>query len=177
MSIIPEEYTRDRAKPYRLRVYLDGFADLDPLSLDWKRMRKYPHEFPDRHIAKVSSLRTVVGMDFPGSHGNTHRLYMKRSFTRGFWKMVLDRLRPSKEWREMMIARAFLKEGITVPSPVYYSETISEGLPTRFLATEALAPRWKCLGEWFAENGFQQDRWEALAHWTRALHDRGILHA
>lgn len=172
-----EEYTRDRADPYSLRVYLDGFADLHPLGLDWKRMRKYPYEFPDRHIAKVSSLRTVVGMDFPDSSGRIHRLYMKRSFTRGLMKQILGRLRPSKEWREMAVARAFLSEGITVPRPVYYSETTSEGLPTRFLATEALDDRWKCLVDWVGDNGLEVERWEALAHWTRDIHRRGILHA
>ncbi|MCC5876412.1 MAG: hypothetical protein JJU11_09370, partial [Candidatus Sumerlaeia bacterium] len=32
-------------------------------------------------------------------------------------------------------------------------------------------------GEWFAQKGVQQARGAAVAQWTGALHDRGILHA
>lgn len=175
--MIPDDFIRDAPHPYKRRVCLPEFAGFDPRALDWRGMRKYPNEFPDIHIAKVSSLRTVVGMDVTGASGKTHRLYVKRSFTRGVWRQFLGHFRASKEWKEMQVAQAFLQAGITVPRPVYYSETTSEDLPTRFFATEALEKRWICLQTWISENGIEDDRWKALAKWTRELHDRMILHA
>lgn len=172
-----EEMRRDRSAPYRVRLYREEFGGLDPAGLPWREMRKYPERFPDRHIAKVSSLRTVVGMEVTGASGKTHRLYIKRSFTRGFWSGWIARFRPSKEWREMEAARRFLSVGWTVPEPVYYSETTCEGLPTRFFATLALDARWVCARDWFQEEGLAGPAWPALAQFTRTLHAAGTLHA
>lgn len=174
---MPHRLRRDHRHPYRLRVYREEFAGLDPLALPWREMRKYPENFPGRHIAKVSSLRTVVGMDVSGASGNSHRLYIKRSFTRGRWRGLLAPLRPSKEWREFETARRFLERGFIVPEPVFYAEATSEGLPTRFYATIALGPRWVCARDWFRGEGLASPAWRALASFTRALHQGGTLHA
>src|SRR5690606_29821634 len=126
---------------YRKRIFLPEFEDLDPLRYPWKDWRKTPERFPETHVAKVSSVRTVVGMNFVGK-SSSHFIYLKRSFSRTAKKKFIGLFRASKEWREFELATRLLSMGIHTPKPVYYAETEMEGLPTRFLATESFSTDW-----------------------------------
>ncbi len=174
----PEQFERDAKPPYGRRVYLPAYETLDPAGLPWAEMRKYPERFPGRHIAKVASARTVVGMDFTPPGEESRRIYVKRSYLRSPFKRLVSRWQPSKEWREFQLSLEFRAEGIAVPAPVFYAEATRGHLfPTRYLATEGLGERWLCARQYFASEVDFDERWELLALFTRRLHRSRLLHA
>lgn len=171
-----DNYRVDALPPYRKRVYLPAFATLDPLALPWREMRRHPENYPDFHVAKISGARTVVGCDFSTAEGRL-RVYVKRSLVRGRLKQLVARFRDSKEWREFQLARQFLSSRIHVPQPVFYSEALTpENTPVVFLATLALEPRWIEAKAYFKSTRQFTAAWESIAHFTRTLHERHILH-
>lgn len=175
---IPETYRRDQASPFLVRVYQEDFANLNPMELPWKEIRRSPATFPQWHVAKVSSVRTVVGLDWPtNGTGNAIRVYLKREVLRGRLKQFLARFRASKEWREFELAQEFKRCGITVPQPVYYSEArLEDGVPVVFFGTLALPPTWQPAKTFFKEQRTFGEEWIALARFTRRLHAKRILH-
>ncbi len=177
MSEPQATYRHDSRPPFATRVYLEDFSNLDPLSIPWKELRRNPEKYPDWHVAKVSSLRTVVGFNYRVDNREEHRIYLKRSLLRGKVKQILSLFRASKEWREFQIAQEFARENVIVPRPVYYSEGfIENGLPQIFLATSAFSPSWRPSKEYFKETRRFDRVWESLAAYTKSLHDRKILH-
>lgn len=71
MPEFSEKYQLDHRKPFGVRVYLAEFEELDPLAIPWKDVRKSPDSFPDLHVAKVSSVRTVIGFDYHLGNGES----------------------------------------------------------------------------------------------------------
>lgn len=173
----PASWQRDARPPYSRRVFAPGFGHLDPASLPWKELRRTPEHFPEDHVAKVSSVRTVVGRTVLDEGGKPVRLYLKRSLIKGLWRRFLAPWRRSKEWRESELALALSGRGIWVPQPVFYAESaLEDGTPVRYLATRALEPTWREAKAWFkAERRFDAE-WRSLAAFTRRLHDLDILH-
>lgn len=174
--IVMDKYTRDERPPFRLRVFLPEFTHLNPLALPWDVLRRDPDKFPQWQIAKISSARTVVGLDYQNTLGQVERIYIKRSILLGRVKQVLSRFRSSKEWREFQHADEFGRAGITVPDPVYYSEAVIESQPVVFYATRALSSNWKEVKCFFKATRHFGEEWRSLARYTRTLHARGILH-
>ncbi len=174
----PVQFERDSRPPYTRRVYLPAYETLDPAALPWAEMRKYPERFPDLHIAKVASARTVVGMDFTPPGEEARRIYVKRSYLRSPLKRLFSRWQPSKEWREFQLALEFRAHGIAVPAPVYYAEASSgHPFPTRYFATEGLGAQWLCAQSHFLSAGDFDEHWDLLALFTRRLHHARLLHA
>lgn len=178
---IPSGFKQDlqNPAPYKKRVYLEPFAQFDPLSFPWKEWRKYPENFPSHHVAKVSSVRTVVGMDYTTSEGKVERLYLKRSYVAPkVGKIILSLFRASKEWKELLLANKFSRAGVVVPEPVYYGEAVeSSGRSVVFFATRALSRDWQEGRDFFQQEKRFEGEWESLARYTKWLHDKGILHA
>lgn len=178
MPEFSEKYQLDHRKPFGVRVYLAEFEELDPLAIPWKDVRKSPDSFPDLHVAKVSSVRTVIGFDYRLGNGESRRIYLKRSLVRGRVKQLISRFRGSKEWREFRRAREFRDAGITVPQPVYYSEGISEkGTAITFFATLAFDGAWQAIRQLFRDQSGFGPEWRSLARFTRRIHEMQILHS
>ena len=136
MYLALEPYRQDSRPPFTTRVFLDDYSSLDPMRVPWREVRRHPDRFPDWHIAKVSSVRTVIGLDFAIHTGETRRIYLKRSLQRDKVKQLLARFRATKEWREFQLAQEFAEAGVTVPQPVYYAEGTDEnGQPSVYYAT------------------------------------------
>ncbi|MBI1291814.1 hypothetical protein GC173_11310 [bacterium] len=161
-----------------MRVVEPGYESLDPLALPWKQLRRTPQDFPDWHVAKVSSARTVVGMTVAVG-GRDERIYFKRSLRRSFVDRLQALVRPSKEWREWNLARAIGAAGVWVPKPLFYGEAFdpSVGCAAVFLATRALEPSWREAKAFFKEHKRYDREWKSLAAFTRRLHDLDIYHA
>lgn len=175
----PPGFQSSPTADYPVRILLPGYEALDPLAMPWKEMRRTPEAFPDVHVAKIASARTVVGLDVELADGRRERLYLKRGTVRPLLRRFLARFRASKEWRELLLAHDFLQAGITVPEPVYYSEAYDPDLKLRvtYLATRALHPEYREARAWFEEHRRWEEEWRSLARYTRGLHERGILHA
>jgi hypothetical protein len=147
------------------------------MALPWKEMRRAPEDFPDDHVAKVSSARTVVGSSFV-LNGRSERLYLKRSLLRKLADRLLHPFRPSKEWREFQLAREFGSRGVWVPKPVFYGEAHQDdGVTAIFLATQALEPCWIESKTFFKTARSFDKEWRSLAAFTRRLHDLDLYHA
>jgi hypothetical protein len=178
MSATPPGFQEDSTGPYRRRVFTPAFGNLDPLALPWKEMRRHPDRFPDVHMAKIQSARTVAGLWYKPPNAPRVRIYLKRSFIQGRMRRLLAPFRRTKEWREFLLAQDFLKAGIRVPEPVYYSEAQQDdGRSVTFYATLALEERLRDAKTHFIETQTFGGDWLALARFTRNLHDKGILHA
>jgi hypothetical protein len=164
--------------PYRQLMTAPGFEQLDPVAIPWRELRRMPERFPDWHVAKVSSARTVVGRQVELELGSA-RLYFKRSLLRGFAARLLRHLRHPKEIREWQLAGQFAARGLNVPRPVFYGEAYdpSAGCQAIFLVTEALPDRWVEAKSYFRNASFVTGAWESLARFTRELHSMGIYHA
>jgi hypothetical protein len=157
-----------------------GWREFDPRAIPWSELRKYPEKFPHFEVAKVASLRTVVGLDAAPYGGPAERVFVKRSYDRpGLLARIVALWRPAKELRELRVLRAFIGAGYVVPEPLFYAETRIDGRTTRFLVTRALSPEWRPAEAWFASASPPEweERWMALAVYTRALHAAGALHA
>jgi hypothetical protein len=148
------------------------------LGLPWKELRRSPEKFPDWHVAKVSSARTVVGMTVSVG-GREERVYFKRSLRRSLVDRVQALVRPSKEWREWNIARAIGAAGVWVPRPLFYGEAFdpSASCNAVFLATRALEPSWLEAKAFFKAHRLYDREWKSLAAFTRRLHELDIYHA
>lgn len=174
--MVMEKYTRDERPPFKMRVFLPEFGNLNPLALPWDVLRRDPDKFPQWQIAKISSARTVVGLEHVNANGQTESIYIKRSILLGRVKQLLGRFRASKEWREFQHADEFGRAGITVPDPIYYSEALIESQPVVFYVTRALSGNWKEVKSFFKSTRHFDEEWRHLAVYTRTLHSRGILH-
>jgi len=165
--------------PYTVRVAEPGYEKLDPLALPWKELRRNPERFPDWHVAKVSSARTVVGLDVDLPEGRRERIYFKRAPRRTFVARLRALVRPSKEWREWNLAQAIGRAGVWVPRPLFYAEAYdpSVGCPCVFLATKALEPTWREAKEHFIQHRQFDREWRSLAAFSRRLHELEIYHA
>lgn len=165
--------------PYTVFRAVDEFRDFRPDELPWKEMRRHPGHFPERDVAKVSRVRTVVGLDVADRSGKVQRVYVKRSFTRALLKRLVLRFRETKEWREVQLAQQFLDAGFIVPEPLLYAESVTEPdhLPTTWLVTKALGSEWQQFKTASKEQGLDRNRLISLADYTRELHERRVLHA
>jgi len=158
-------------------VFLDDYSSLDPMRVPWREVRRHPDRFPDWHIAKVSSVRTVIGLDFAIHTGETRRIYLKRSLQRDKVKQLLARFRATKEWREFQLAQEFAEAGVTVPQPVYYAEGTDEnGQPSVYYATIGFGSEWHEAKSLFKKTRQFGAEWQSLARFTRRLHEKGVLH-
>ena len=173
-------WTDEFGPPWRRRMAAPGWREFDPRAIPWRELRKYPEKFPDFQVAKVASLRTVVGLDAAAFGGPAEPVFVKRSYNRpGLLASIVELWRPAKELRELEVLRAFTAAGHVVPEPLFYAETRIDGRPTRFLVTRAMSPEWRPAEQWFASAAPAEweERWMALAVYTRALHAGGALHA
>ena len=171
------DYLSAPVGPYQVRIFLPGYEQVDALSIHWDVLRKRPNQ-KVFHVAKVSSVRTVVGYDFVRGDGKTVKIYVKRGVVSGFLARVEAMFRASKEWREMVVANRFAKRGVWVPRPVYYAEALSEDRePLRFLATLALEENWSSAKRFFRTHRTFDREWRSLAHFLRRLHETGLHHA
>lgn len=145
------------------------------MALPWVELRRAPENFPDFHVAKVQSDRTVAGYEVSGEG----RIYMKRSLVKKPVRRLFFHYLPSKEWREFELARQFAGAGLMTPEPVFYAEGVWEDEsyrgPVTFLASRALPDDFQDFLRYSRRQNFK-DRLQSLALFTRQLHERGVLH-
>lgn len=177
----PTGFQRDAPRPYRIRIFNPEYANLDPLLIPWAELRKTPEAFPQYHVAKRNSDRTVIGMTHEDVSGIERRLYIKRSFTTSRWRRIWRPFRATKEWQEMLIAGEFRALGIFVPEPVFYAEADWQDVrysgPVTFFASLGLPTEFRSVTNYFNQHRSYGDEWAALATLTRNIHNINVLHA
>ena len=176
---LPHDFHADSGGAYRRRLYRKDFKNLDPAALPWTEMRRTPERFPDVHMAKISSVRTVAGFTFETAEGKKEKIYVKKSFVQDAWRKLVARLRPPKEWREFRLAQEFQAHGVRVPEPVFYAEAKlpENGYPVTFYATMALPEDFCEARGFFHATGQFREEWISLGEFTAMLHGKGIYHA